>query len=107
MSLSAEDFDVHWWLMQPCRAAPAIAAELEIEDALGRVHEEYNNASIYHQRMILDHVATLPTSNVLNPAVRRGRGRPAGSLRRPQRDTSTSTQRDPSQFEVFETSVRP
>ena len=107
MPLSAEDFDVHWWLTQPCRAAPAIAAELEIENALGLVHEEYNNASIYHQRVILDHIATLPTSNVLNPAVRRGRGRPAGSLRRPQRDTSTSTQRDPSQFEVFEASVRP
>ena len=58
---------------------------------------------------ILDHIATLPTANVLNPAVLRGRGRPVGSLGRPQSATatSTSTQRDPSQFEVVEASVRP
>ncbi|BBN03020.1 hypothetical protein Mp_2g20030 [Marchantia polymorpha subsp. ruderalis] len=94
-------------LGHPCKHwfPPAIAAELKIEDALGQVHEEYNNASIYHQRVILDHIATLPTANVLT--VLRGRGRPARFLERPQRATSTSTQRNPSQFEVVEASVRP
>ncbi|BBN14017.1 hypothetical protein Mp_6g08220 [Marchantia polymorpha subsp. ruderalis] len=89
----------HWFRVRS--AAQPAAMPLSAKDF------DYNNASIYHQRVILDHIATLPTANVLNPAVLRGRGRPAGSLGRPQRATSTSTHMDPSQFEVVEASVKP
>ena len=54
--------------------------------------------------MIRDHLATLPDTTVLNPVVLRTRDRPSGSLNR--RIATTSTQRDPSQFEHVKVSLQ-
>ena len=68
------------------------------KDTLKEIRDEYEEASIYRQRLILDHCAALPAADLQNPLRVFSRGRPAGS---------TSTQRDLSQFEHVKNAMRP
>ena len=87
--LSVNDFDKHWWLVQPTPTPIEVAVvAVGIEAALKRIADDYNDAANHRKRVLLDYVLAVPETNMRDPVQVRTRGRP-----------TRSTQRVPSQFE--------
>ncbi|BBN13097.1 hypothetical protein MPTK1_6g00760 [Marchantia polymorpha subsp. ruderalis] len=101
--LSLEDFDSHWWLVQPPRQEVVLVAPTSIEESMKRIQEEFEEGTLYRQGVILDHLDVLPAAEVFNTSVQHGRGRHVGAL---GHQSQSSTQHDPSR-EVVENSLRP
>lgn len=85
--LTINDFDQHWWLIQPPRtiAAPNLP---RFDEALAGITHQYAIANNHRKRVLLDHVLQVPDGTMHDPVMIQTRGRPTGS-----------TRRDPSQFE--------
>ncbi|CAJ2651958.1 unnamed protein product [Trifolium pratense] len=79
--LSVDDFDSHWWLVQPLRQDAVSVAPTSIEEILKCIQEEYEEGTSNRRLVILDHLDALPAAEVFNPSIQHGRGRPVGSHR--------------------------
>ncbi|RKF55317.1 hypothetical protein GcC1_204030 [Golovinomyces cichoracearum] len=92
--LNTDDFDVHWWLVQPEDMPPTQPLETpNFVDILGQL-QQINDSYLLHQQLIfINSIKELLDKNirVLNPVIVQTRGRP-----------TTSTRRNPSSFELVE-----
>ena len=107
--LFLEDFDSHWWLVQPPRQGRKTEDPISFVDKISLIRDEFIEGTSYRQRVILDHLDVLPAAEVFNPFIQYGRGRPVGGLGHQTfgHQLVRSTQRHPSQFEHVKNSFRP
>ena len=107
--LCLEDFDSHWWLVQPHRQEGKPKAPTSFVEKIRLIREEFEEGTSYRQRVILDHLDVLPAARVFIPFIQHGRGRPVGALGHQSfvHQSVRSTQRHPSQFEHVKNSFRP
>ncbi|CAJ2651961.1 unnamed protein product [Trifolium pratense] len=89
--LAVDDFDQHWYLVQPDLLVEAANILPNIEDALNRLRNQYAIADNHNKRVLLHHILDVPTVTVQEPESVQARGRPSGS-----------TRRNPSHFEHVE-----
>ena len=101
ISLCLDDFDKHWWLLQP----PKIVHTQNVVDlpkAWDKMSTEYSNAAGNRKREIVEHVLALPDDMRDNERIK-SQGRPVGALN----CRSGSTERDLSLFEHAEVTLNP
>jgi hypothetical protein len=100
--LRMDDFHTQWWLQGrlPLPAVPAAIPEHGIDPLLAQYALQYHASTQEAQEEMregLEEVLEVPRTAIQNPLVVRTRGRPPGAT---NRNTSLSTQRNPSGFEV-------
>ena len=96
-----EDFDSHWWLVQPPRQQGKTKEHNSFVEKIRLIREKFEEGTSYRQRVIVDHLDVLSAAEVFNPLIQHGRGRPVGALGHQSfgHQSVRSTQRHPSQFE--------
>ncbi|KAI8330324.1 hypothetical protein BC941DRAFT_486267 [Chlamydoabsidia padenii] len=109
--LTMEDFHRQWWIDDSVDIPENEVQEGQnghgdIQIVMDRLLNRYNQWPLPQQlqaRQRLTEMAFGPSPLIHDPVIRRGRGRPVGST---ARHTTSSTQRDPSSFEIVERTER-